>query len=127
MCLQKLIWILQTKLILPSRVFVLNFIFYILTKRKLCVEILYISIFLWKKEVKIFSSSLLIFLFNFAISECHWILTDGTKGRFLEHRKATIVDGEVAYIEPEEHVSLQLGQGVMPEPKIEYHEIRSSL
>lgn len=37
------------------------------------------------------------------------------------------MDGEVAYVEPEEHISLQLGQVVMPEPKIEYHEVRPSL
>lgn len=37
------------------------------------------------------------------------------------------MDGEVAYIEPEEHVSLQLGHVVMPEPKIEYHDVWPSL
>jgi len=56
-----------------------------------------------------------------------YTLTDRTKGRFFKYREATIMNGEVAYIKPEEHVSLQLGQGVVPEPKIEYHEIRPSL
>lgn len=55
------------------------------------------------------------------------ILTDRTKGRFLKHREATIMNGEMTYVEPEKNISLQLGQGVMPEPKIEYHDVRSSL
>lgn len=55
------------------------------------------------------------------------ILTDRTKGRFLEHREATIMNGEVAYVESEEHVSLQLRQVVVPEPKVEYHEVRPTL
>lgn len=36
------------------------------------------------------------------------------------------MDGEVAYIEPKEYVSLQLRQVVVPKPKIEYHDVRLS-
>lgn len=37
------------------------------------------------------------------------------------------MDGEMAYVEPKKHISLQLRQVVMPEPKIEYYEVGSSL
>jgi len=48
-------------------------------------------------------------------------LTDGAKGGFLEHREATVVNGEVAYVKAEEHVALQFGQVVVPESKVEYY------
>lgn len=54
-------------------------------------------------------------------------LTKRTKGGFLEHREATIVDSEVVYVEPKEHVPLQLRQVVVPKPKVEYHDVRFSL
>lgn len=49
----------------------------------------------------------------------NYILTDGTQGRFLELRQTAVVDGQVADVEAEEHVGLQLGQTVVPEPEIE--------
>jgi hypothetical protein len=48
-------------------------------------------------------------------------LTNGAKGGFLEHREATVVDSKVAYVEAEEYIALQLGQIIVPEPKIEYY------
>jgi len=50
-------------------------------------------------------------------------LTNGAKGGFLEHREATIVDGEVTYVEAKEHVALQLGQIVVPKSKVEYYGV----
>lgn len=48
-----------------------------------------------------------------------YFLTDGTQGRFLELRQAAVVDGQMADVEAEEHVRLQFGQIVVPEPEIE--------
>lgn len=37
------------------------------------------------------------------------------------------MDSEMVYVETEENISLQLGQVVVPKPKVEYHGIRLSL
>lgn len=53
--------------------------------------------------------------------------SERTKGRFLEHRETAIMDGEVTYVEPKEHISLQLWQVVVPKSKVEYHDVRFTL
>lgn len=37
------------------------------------------------------------------------------------------MNGEVAYVEPKEYVSLQLRQAVVPKPKVEYYDVRLTL
>lgn len=37
------------------------------------------------------------------------------------------MNGEMAYVQPKEHISLQFRQVVMPQPKIEYYGVGPSL
>lgn len=52
------------------------------------------------------------------------VLTDGTQRRFLELRQAAIVNGQMADVEAEEHIRLQLRQIVVPKPQIKDHRVR---